>query len=189
MFCFENIFAFTHVISQDELNYYLASLEEIAFLKPGKEGEKKKSGEVYEAMDKAGLADPVITMDDGVITIMVRTKDSNKVLSIDLSMQITDEERLAINLEGVRIGRMPLPTTVLDKGLAELKKAVKNRGEGNEASTKDLDALLGTILGAINEEPITTEIRIFGRKRIRKIVELNIDDGKLTMHIVPVAYE
>jgi flagellar basal body-associated protein FliL len=180
--------AFTHEISQDELNLYLASLEEIAFLKPGKAGEKKKSGEVCEAMDKAGLADPVVIMDDGVITIMVRTKGSNKVLSIDISMQITDDERLAVGLDGVRVGRMPLPTAVLNEGLATLKKSMTKRDLDGENSAKDLDGLLATLLASINEEPITTEMK-FRRKVIRKIVELNIEDGKLTMHVVPVDYK
>ncbi len=179
---------FTHEITQDELNWYLAALEEIAFLKPGKAGEKKKSGEVYEAMDKAGLADPVITMDDGVITLMVRTKDSNKVLSVDISMKITDDERLAVRLEQVRIGRMPIPSSVLNKGLRAMKNAIKKRNVNGEDAAKDLDGLLGTVLASINEEPIPTEMK-FKKKVIRKIVELNIDDGKLVMHVVPVAYE
>lgn len=185
---YQDIKAFTHEISQEELNYYLASLEEIAFWKPGKKGEKKKSGEVYKAMDKAGLADPVVTMDDGVITIMVRTKGSNKVLSIDISLQITDDERLAVALEGVRIGRMPVPSAILNEGLSALKSSVAERNDKGHASTNDLDGMLATLLASINEEPIPTEFK-FERKKIRKLVELNIEDGKLTVHIVPVEYK
>lgn len=180
--------AFTHTMSQRELNLYLASLDEIAFLKPGKDGRKKTSGGVYEAMDKASLADPVVTMKDGVVTIMVRTKNSNKVISMDISMKITDDERLAVGLDQVRIGRMPVPLALLDKGLTALKQSMAKKIAANEASARDLDGLLATILASINEEPITTELR-FSKKRIRKITELNIEDGKLTLHVVPVDYK
>jgi len=180
--------AFTHTISQDELNLYLASLDEIAFLKPGRDRKSKTTGGIYEAMDKAGLADPVIRMHDGVFTIMVRTRGSNKVVALDISMKITDDDRLAVALEHARIGLMPMPQALLDKSITSLKRAVAKKSQASEASARDLDGLLSTVLASINEDPIGTELK-FSRKRIRKITELTIEDGKLIMRVVPVDYK
>jgi len=44
------------------------------------------------------------------------------------------------------------------------------------------------VLASINEDPIPTELK-FSRKRIRKITELTIEDGKLIMRVVPVDYK
>ena len=83
---------------------------------------------------------------------------------------------------------MPMPQALLDKSITSLKRAVAKKSHPSEASARDLDGLLSTVLASINEDPIGTELK-FSRKRIRKITELTIEDGKLIMRVVPVDYK
>ncbi len=176
---------FTHSMTESDLNMYLAALDEIAFLKPGKRGKKRKSGQVLYAMDKAGMVDPVVKIDDGVLTMMVRWKGINKVISLDLSFVFDDDDRMGVVLEQVRVGRMPVPQFIIDDSLKALKKAAKNRPKLEEIAPEDLDTMLAAILGAIGEDPIPATIR-FSRKRLRRIRNVELEDGVMKIDVVPV---
>ena len=178
---------FTHELTQVDLNHYLASLDEIAFLKPGRRGEARKTGGVYEAMDKAGLADPFVTMHDGLLTIMVRTKQTNKVVSLDLSMQMADDG-LQIALEEVRIGRMPVPRALITGALDVLRETLAKQKSDEEVSERDLDRLLAAVIGGIDGEPMPTTMK-FGKKRIRKVTDVTIEEGLIRVRIIPVDEE
>ena len=175
---------FTHTIRQADLNKYLAVLDDLAReYTITKRGEQLRAGMVHEALDKAGLADPVVQMRDGLLTFMVRTKGTNKVLSFDLTLNITDDDRLAVRLVGVRIGRMPIPQFLVAGGLRRMKNSLARNAD--EPGRLTLDNLLRTILGAINEAPIPTDLTI--NKRTRRTHRIEIKDGQMDIHIVPVA--
>jgi hypothetical protein len=178
---------FTHVISEEKMNLYLASLDEIAFLKPARRGEVQKSGEVFHALDKAGLAGPVVAMDDGILTLMVRTKKYNKVVSIDLGFEFYDDGQMAVTLEQVRIGRMPVPESFIADGLERFQSAVE-LPRTEETSPQDLDAIIAGVLAVVNEGPFSSTLR-FSRKRIRRIDDITVDDGSLKIRIVPLPRE
>ncbi|MCK5114285.1 MAG: hypothetical protein KAR11_05935 [Phycisphaerae bacterium] len=185
---------FTHVITQDNLNLYLASLDEIAFWRLQSNNVGDESSELIDAMDKAGVAYPAVNMDDEVLTIMVRTEKINKVISIDLKFDVTDDGRVKVTMDGVRVGKMPVPkfivTGVIDsmkERLAERaaeRKDDKSDDDDNDVSLGDFDLLLPKILAAIDEEPFPTEIKF--RKARKQVTDVDIDDGELRIHFIPV---
>jgi len=178
---------FTHTLTESDLNMYLASLDEIAFLKPAKRGEQSDSGEVFRAMDKAGLADPAVKLSDGVVTLMVQTKKARKVISFDLAFEF-DDDRMRVSLKQVRIGRMPVPEFILRGSIDALKKGVKNRPQMEEIRPEDFDAMLAGLIAAMGEDAVPTTLR-FSRKRLRKIRDVDVVDGQLNIYIVPVTRE
>ena len=185
---FEDVKPFVHEVRQDDLNEYLASLDEIAFLGLSPSEVGQKSGRVREAMDKVGLADPSVKIGDGVLTLMVRTKSSNKILSLDLELRLTDKECFP-KIGQVRIGHMPLPRGFVKESLRLLRDTLLLRvAEKKESGRKlDLDLILAEVLiAAIEEKTVSTEIRII-KKKPKRIQRLDIEEGTLKIHFVPIA--
>jgi hypothetical protein len=177
---------FTHAINESDLNMYLAALDEIAFIPdPGGRSEKSRSQKVFRAMDKAGLSKPAVKLADGMLTFMVQTRQMNKVLSLDLKFQFLNDDQMRVELSGIRVGRMPIPQFVIKDSLRMLKREIGNR---QRIHPGDLDGIIAGVILAMGDEPVSTTIRI-GRKRIRKIRDVEIKDGKITVHIVPVLKE
>ena len=170
---------FDHEVREEELNRYLASLDEIANLRPG-----HRAGGVYAAMDEAGLADPMVKIRDGLITLMIRTKKANKVVSLDVRLTMTDDG-LVVALDAVRIGRMPVPKSWVDGSLAVLRAALAQQDQAEEVSERDLDRLLGAVVGGIGGEPLDTTLK-FRKKRLRKIDKVSVTDGLIRIHVTPV---
>lgn len=176
---------FEHTITEDELNCYFASLEEIAFLKPGKRGEVRKTSGVYDALDKAGFADPAVRLDDGLMTLMVRSKSANKVISVDIGFELDDDKQVIIAIKGFRVGRLSIPQGFVSGSLDAFKQAVGPQKEFTEDSLRDLDGIIAGVISKVNDAPLPAEFKL-GSKRVREIRSLKIDDGKLTIKIVPV---
>lgn len=175
---------FSHTISESDLNMCLAALDEIAFLMPG----KGKAAEVLTAMDKAGLADPVVKMSDGVLTLMAVTKKAKKVISLDLAFVFEDDEHMRVVLKGVRVGRMPVPELILGRSLKTLRQAADRQQKNlknREIVPQDLDAMLAGVLAAMGEESVPTTI-CFHKKRWRKIRDVRITDGQLRIDMIPI---
>ncbi|MBN1942351.1 MAG: hypothetical protein JW849_03555 [Phycisphaerae bacterium] len=179
---------FTHVITESDLNMYLASLDEIAFLKPVRRGREDEGGRVLRAMDKAGLSDPAVKLGDGVMTFMVQTRKARKVVSFDLAFEFDDNDRMRIALREVRVGRMPVPQAVLSESIEALKRGVRRPPSEKDIGPEDFDEMLAGLVLAMGDEPVSTNIR-FGRKRIRKLRDVEVKDGKLKIHIVPASRE
>ena len=76
----------------DILEFAIA--DEIAASRPS-----GKAGEVYRAMEKAGFIDPAVSLGDGILTVMVRSKEYDKVLSADVSFSFTADRKLRVRLE------------------------------------------------------------------------------------------
>ncbi len=180
--------AFTHVITESDLNMYLASLDEIAFLKPVKPGKEDDGGRVLSAMDKAGVSDPAVKIGDGVFTFMVQTRQARKIVSFDLAFEFDDNDRMRVVLKQVRIGRMPIPQFILSGSIEAIKQAVKRNTPQGDIAPEDFDAMLTGLVLAMGDEPVSTNIR-FSRKRIRKIKNIEVKDGQLLVHVIPVSVE
>ncbi|MBN1553382.1 MAG: hypothetical protein JXA11_01450 [Phycisphaerae bacterium] len=183
----ENI-SFTHTITEEDMNMYLASLDEIAFLKPFRRDGKDDGGRILRAMDKAGVSDPAIKMSDGMITLMVQTRQARKVVSFDLSFEFYDGNYMRVALREVRVGRMPVPPSAVAESIEIMKNSVRRKNAKKDIGPEDFDAMLTGMILAMGDEPVSTKIR-FDRKRIRKIRDIEVKEGQLSIHVVPVSPE
>lgn len=183
--------AFEWQITQEQLNDYLASADEIAANRLG-----GRRGEVRQAMESVGLADPAVAMSDGVLTLLVRSSAYDKVVSADLAFRFTPDGKLGIRLTQTRIGQLPVPDRFLRQQLQRLKEQIRldqqKHGESTAAATspadssEDVGRLLAAVIAAIDEEPITPElVGGLNHKKVR-IEDLRITTGKLTVRAVPI---
>lgn len=132
---------FTWEVQAAELNRYLASIDEIAAENPHR---RIKPGEINRMMAKAGLSEPAAAFGDGVLTLMVRSTDYSKVLSVDLAVK----EGLQIRTVGTRVGRLDLPGAVGLAALAKLKDVIRARG------ADDSDDVLAELILSVNDVPM-----------------------------------
>ncbi len=185
---------FDWALSAEQLNRYLAAMDEIAAKTP-----MVKSGTIYRGLEKAGLAEPAAAMGDGVLTLMVRSKEYDKVLSVDLSFRFTDDGRLRVRLGEARVGRLTLPDFWVRGRLERLKEMLPTKGWADKDSaggsdsrrlmgipSQDVAMVLTNVLAAINEEPIRTELTWPIKKKRVRIEAIEIADNSLRMHVVPI---
>ena len=182
------------VITQDQLNAYLASMDEIASAFPG----GATPGQIDRTMQEAGLSKPAVSMRDGVLTLMVRSTSHDKILSVGLRFSHPQPDRLEVRLASTRVGRLGLPHSAAQQALAQLKDGVRKwaardrRGRASPGrsagglglSPSDIGAALASVIGAIDERPVSTVCEIDG-KRVR-IAALNIRNAHVTLRIEPV---
>jgi hypothetical protein len=185
---------YTWSVTEQQLNEYVGSLEEIADTRPGPSRQ-----EVSRAMERAGLAEPAIILGDGMITVMVRTTKYNKILAADVSLTFTPERKLSLRLEGVRVGYLPVPKKQVHGLLSRLREKVDisdSKGDsGEESGATDLlgpgvaservGKLLGVMFSAIDGEPIETELVWPINKRYVRIDGIDIADKTVTLHVTP----
>ncbi len=180
----------THSITEDQLNQYLASLDEIAFLRLGSNTVAKKSSQVVQAMEKAGVRGPMVKFrDGGTITIMVQSDGTRKIVSIDLALTVNDDRQLLVKLTGARVGRMPIPVSLLGGTIKTLKNALDKPKPASDASSKririDASDVMAMLIRAIDAEPMDTVVRI-KRKNPKALGRLEIRDSTLHLYFVPV---
>ena len=179
---------YTWSVTEERLNRYLASADEIAAIPP-----QREPGEVYRMMERAGLAEPAVALRDGVLKLMVRTTKYNKILSADVSFAFTADKRLSIHLAAVRVGHLPIPKSQVQSMLEELRQKLatggpSGQGHGSAAAfeagpSEHAARLLAAIVSAIDKEPIDTELPI--SRRTVRIEGIDIADGRLTVRIAP----
>jgi len=181
---------FEWVISEGELNRYLASIDEIAAGAPS-----VRQGTVMCAMADAGLAGPAVALRDGKVTLMARSITHEKVLSADVGFRFDADRKLAATLLAARLGRLALPDAVVRDRIDALKKLLAPVADSHHddrsnglvgVSALDIGQILRAVLTAIDSEPIPTDFtwRI-SRRRVR-VADITIADGLLRLHIVPV---
>jgi len=171
-------------ITRQELNAYLASLDEIVSLAPG-----GKPGMVTDSMNRAGLAEPVVALGEGEATVMVRLTEYRRVLSVDIALKAAEGDRLVVKLGGVRIGRLPVPRVLLRsrlnalKGhLLSLRRSAADKAEGS--SPRALADAAEVMAAAIDGLPISASGSIGGRDIVITAVE--IQPGVLTIQARPL---
>lgn len=189
---------FSFEIEQEELNRYLAAADEIAALEPG----GKRTG-VYQVMEQAGLSGYAVALGDGVLTLMVRATEYNKILSADIVFRYTDDGRLGVRLAETRVGELVvLPALVrgqmerIKETMAERVAAMKRKRKAprdeprrrvlRRTAVEDLGFLFAVVITAIDEEPVKPEFTVpVGKKPVR-IEAIRIKPGRLTLDVVPV---
>jgi len=186
-------YPFSLSFTADELNGYLASMDEIAALPPG-----GKPGRVYRVMERGGLADPAIALSEGTITLMVRLVNYGKILSLDLSLRYTPERMLRVSLTKVRLGGLAIPRAAFRGRLETLRRALAPRAGGSgvadgagvakgKISIEDVSAALAKVVAAIDAEPISTELPKKINGRIFRVEDIEIRQKAVTLHFKPVA--
>jgi len=180
---------FTWTLTADQANRYLASVDAIASFW------HKDPVHPSEQMDRAGLCDPAVSMNDGVLTLMTRARKAEKILSVDLAFVYNDDGEIAARIRGVRMGVMPVPKNLvadhiargqarLARMLAKMEKAP--RAPSGPVPLDRLASLLGSLVGMMDGGFIRPElVWPIGRHRVR-IERVTIGDGQLTLHVVPV---
>jgi len=122
-------------ITQSTVNRYLASIDEIAFNLPN----GVRRGQIDEEMAKLGLADPAVALEDGKVTLMVRSTAYRKILSAEISVELVDN-KLRFTLNATRIGKLPVPSGFLTDKIETLSR--KLTGERADDIAETLAGLL-----------------------------------------------
>ncbi|MFP4053088.1 MAG: hypothetical protein ACLFV7_04405 [Phycisphaerae bacterium] len=172
---------FSWSIDQDRINRYMASLEEIAAVRPG-----HKAGTVTEALREAGLADPAVSLEEGKVLLMVRSIEHDKIVSVSLDLEFTSDRRLRVKLEKASVGELTLPRDWVTDRLNTVQKSL-GTGDGpkdpNQPTnpTAKVAYALTKLLSGINAEPIEPVGTWDGRKI--RIQDITIADGRLTLQV------
>lgn len=184
----QDIVPFAWSVTQVQLNNYLAAMDEIA-VQGGAE-----SGEVRSAMASAGLSEPAVALDDGRVRLMARSVDYDRIISIDIGMRVGDGGLLHVTLDGARVGKLPLPPSMVRSLVDRLRDKIAEDFEPAEADSPvaRLDAevvalMIRQVLTALDGDPILPEFswQIRTRKRVR-VRRIDIEGGTLTLHVEPV---
>ena len=187
---------FSISFTEKQLNSYLAAMDAIAAARPS-----VKYGSVYRLMDRAGLAEPAVHMSDGGLTVMVRSRAYEKVLSASLTFDFGPQGELKIGMSGAHIGRAPVPAAVVRERLAILKKVLVREKRKVERttrpikgialigfSTQDIGRIIAAAITAVDERPIPPDhliSKVSGSRRIR-LTRIDLTTGQMTLHFVPV---
>jgi hypothetical protein len=179
-------FPFTLSLTQEQINKYLASMDETVALVPN-----RSPGEVRGMMERAGLEEPCVAVGEGVLTLMVRLSQYDKVLSADVSFDFLPDGKLQVRLREVRLGRLPVPQSLVRGRLAEVREKLVSsmRPAGSSdaeepaggVSIRDVSALLRQAVAAIDEQPISTDLRKFPQR----IEAIELHDKTLKLRFTP----
>ncbi len=171
---------FSWSIDEERINRYLASLEEIAAVRPG-----HKAGTVTDALRKAGLADPAMSLEDGKALLMIRSIEHDKIISVTLNVEFTSDRRLRVEVQKAAVGELTLPRGWVTDRLNTVQKALAgkktNADKDSTNPTAKVAEALTKLLSAINAEPIEP-VGTWDRRKIR-IQDITIADGRLTLEV------
>lgn len=177
---------FEAAISSAEINAYLASMDEIAAMLPG-----ERPGQVMRGMAQAGLDTPAVILGDGRLTLMVRSSRHDKVISADLRVDQAPAGQFQVGLEGVHVGRLPIPPSLargrladLAEWLAELEDRPEDARTGPAALARRTSVLaMAALRSALEGRPLEPLIRVEGRAwRVR---DVRISPQQIVMELQP----
>ena len=178
-------------ITADQINRYLASADEIAAMLPD-----GQPGRVQEMMDAADFRGPAVAIDQGTLTLMARAGEGGRVVSIELSAWVDRGGLLHVALEGVSVGRLPVPAFLVRGHLVKVRGGLLERltiqlGEREVPSGAEAD-LAGraaeyaakAVLAALDGRAVVPE----GRWRHRRLRLAGIEgsEGELILYVAPV---
>ena len=183
---------FTWTITAAQVNRYLASVDRIASSVPSRQ-QVRPLAEV----ERAGLVAPAVAMEGGKLTVMVRSKKYDKIVSADIVFAFDARGRLSASVRAVRVGLLPVPKRLLvgrfarvAADLAERLDAAR-RVEPSRAGRVSLAHVAGVLrellamLGGRRVLPVVTEPLQGHRAQVRRI---EIRDGRLTVHADPLPH-
>jgi hypothetical protein len=189
---------FTWSISQEECNDALASLGEIA-----DKLQQGKAGQVRQAMERSGATDPAVAFDDGLLTIMLKAKEYDKIVSIDVRFTFDQQKQLLVRFAGARVGLLPMPDGLARNYLEQFQRAMEHRpaqpasdgtadttpsgGSIGGVSANDLSAVLAGVIQAIDGLPLPADRTWKINHQRFRIAGIQMDKGKLALQVEPVA--
>lgn len=174
----QRIEPFTWRITQDQMNRYLACADEIAFLRAG-----KQRGEVDRAMASAGVAAPMIVLTDTGMKMMIQSTRFDKVLTAELLVGLTEDQKLRVEVVATRLGKLSVPKSVFIDQLDQFRQRVSPRGR---ESSRGMEGVVAILVAAIDNESITPE----NTWKINGIGvgldDVEIGSQELVLHVRPV---
>jgi hypothetical protein len=178
---------FTWRIGEDEINAYLASLDEIAAMHPS---DSAQDAAATRTLAKAGLAEPVVSLRDGALTLMVRSTQYDKVLSASLHLEITPGGKLRATLAETAVGALPLPSNFVRDKLAALARPAAQRGTASPPFGGEAHDVLSAVLAALDGREIDPVFswRLSTPKVVR-VAGIDINDGNMTVRLKPQSQE
>ena len=179
---------FAYRITADEVNMCLASMDQIASL------QSAKPVLATAKLKQAGFSDPLVVMNDGVLTLMVWSIEYGKVISIDLTFIFDKRGDMRLEILATRIGALPVPKALLENRLRQLRGNLKNllgraNDTGNNIPTRDIARLLRAVVDMLDGQAVRPEVmwRDLGAKHPLLITNVVITDGVLTLHFKPAS--
>lgn len=183
---------FEFTFTAEQINRYLASVDEIAALLPG-----GQAGRVQELMQAAGLRGLAVAFERGRLMLMVQAGKHGLVVSVELLPVLDARGKLVVRLGALRLGRLRVPQGLIHESIDSTKNRLlllraAQRQEADvpggltQADLGDVAANYATrmIVGALDGQPIEPEGK-YRRHRIR-LTGIDITPGQITVHIVPV---
>ncbi|MCJ7544564.1 MAG: hypothetical protein MUP47_08405 [Phycisphaerae bacterium] len=183
---------FEFTFTAEQLNRYLASVDEIAALLP--EGQ---AGRVQEMMLAAHLRGPAVALKGGRLMLMVQTGKHGLVVSAELLPALDRRGKLVVRLGALRVGRLHVPQALIRGSIDSTKNRLlllraSQRQETDvpggpaQADVGDVAAnyAMRMVVGALDGQPIEPEGK-YRHHRIR-LTGIDITPGQITVHIVPV---
>ena len=175
-------------VTEEQLNRYLDAMDVIAVQGGAKPGAAER------AMASAGLEEPAISLDDGRVRLMARSRRYDRIVSIDIGLAVDDDGLLHVGLDGAHIGRLPMPASLVSSYVDRLRDKLSRPGGSAETAPAiggldpaQVAQVIQRVLSAIDGKPISTKMswRITTRKTVR-VRRIDISDGKLTLHLEPI---
>jgi hypothetical protein len=177
-------------ISAQQVNSYLASMDAIASLPANKPVEPSAK------LAKAGLTEPAVAFENGVMTIMARSTKYDKVFSADVVFAYQDGS-ISTRVQAVRVGLVKVPESMVQEGMARVNARVAAdlataADTANDASLgmipmDKMNEFLHRVVQMIDGQYVRPEVVWpLGRHRVL-IDNIDVRDGWLTLHAVPVA--
>jgi len=178
---------FTWTLTAEQANLYLASTDSIASL-PGRP--LHPSARLAEA----GFEDPAVAMRDGTLTLALRSRRHNKILSLDLQFQFNASGELTARISAARIGSLPVPRSLLAEHIANARLQLDRRLAEACARPEDrvgpirldeLAAMLRRLMEMTDGKYVSPVIvsPLGGHRSVVK--DIRITRGRLTLHCEP----
>ena len=145
---------------------------------------------------KAGFRGPLVSINDGVLTLMVKSTQYDKIISVDLKFVFDDEGDMKMEILAIRIGVLPIPVAMLENQIQTLRGKLQNllgrtnnnKGGSSVAPTKDAARLLRAVVDMLDAQAIRPEVTWPGDdvRHPLLITDVVINDGALTLHFDPI---
>ena len=179
---------FSWSLRAEKCNEILASMDEIAYQLDGR-GERKKP--VEKALREQGISGPAVSFQNGQVTLMVFSEAYNRVLSADVGLSLDERGRFRARLEGVRVGQLPLPASLVREELASLRRSLPRQAAATARpdgliSPEDFARVLQQVFVALDDDAIDPVLVWPGNKRHVRITGLRLAEGELTIHFTPL---
>jgi hypothetical protein len=180
----EDVRPFEITLRQEELNEYLASMDEIVEAFP-----EQPAGSAYKAMDGAGVSGLAVAIRPGALVLMARSTRHDKIVSLDVSPSFTGDGRLRLAMTAARVGTLPIPRALARRQLDRLKRQFRKRAaarRSNGPTAEQVGELLQAMVRAIDDRPILPVFGLREEKRVR-LTRMDLEQGEMTLHFA--AYE